>query len=426
MLRRTLMATAAIFALGVAQSAQAVNVNPLANAQAGGVQPNAAALGVAAVAPYVTDTAIGDLMTAVLVTNALSTPIALELLFIDGEEDGDWNAPSLPPCILTPRETTALRFTPSGTDTIVDYECSSTVFDPSQQAFPPLNGLNNQIQTVLDNSQKGFVVILARAVTGTGTPADPVNVPVAFTLAANSLVVDWTIVDYAAGEAYSAEAFHFQDVTVDTANNEVALIFAGVPAVSATNVIIPDCVDRNNAATCDVDVELILVPMDGRLNEPPAQTVNIDVWNDDEVNVDRKHDYECFDILRLAALDSRFLAASRCPTVAGFETAPNGCVGHIELTNLLTTGGVQHDVINGDGNGIRISSTIAWIVHRFRPTSALNPGVPEILNYAGAAGLGIANRAATARLFVTSVNPVTPFGGDPFASVINVRAVLNN
>jgi hypothetical protein len=425
MLRKMLLATVATLALGVATSAQAVNVNPLADL-GGGIRPNAAALGTAAVAPYVTDTAIGDLMTAVLVTNALSVPIALELVFIDGEEDGDWNAPSLPPCIMSPRETTALRFTPSGSDTVVDYECSNTVFDPSQTAFPPLNGLNTQNQTVLDNSQKGFVVILARAVTGNGTPGNPVSIATAFTLQPNALVVDWTVIDYAAGEAYSAEAFHFQDVTVSTANGEIALAFLQVPAVSATNLIIPDCTNRLNPATCDVDVELILVPMDGRLNEPPMQTVNLDVWNDDELNVDRKHDYKCFDILRLAELDSRFLASSRCPTVAGFDTAPNGCVGHLELTNLLTTGGDQHDVINGDGNFIRISATIAWIVHRFRPLSALNPAPTEILNYDGATVVGIQGRASTARLFVTSVNPIVPFGGDPLAAVINVRAVLNN
>jgi hypothetical protein len=180
-----------------------------------------------------------------------------------------------------------------------------------------------------------------------------------------------------------------------------------------------------------VDVELILVPMDGRLNEPPMQTVNIDLWNDDEVNVDRKHDYKCFDILRLAELDSRFLASSRCPTVAGFDTAPNGCVGHLELTNLLTTGGAQHDTIDGDGNGIRISATIAWVVHRFRPASAANPAPTEILNYDGATVNGIQGRAATARLFVTSVNSVTPFNaGIPPAGdsnpTINVRALLNN
>jgi hypothetical protein len=425
MVKSTFVALVAAAALGFATSAQAVNVNPLAQPLGGGISPNAAALGTGAVAPYVTDTAIGDLMTAVLVTNALSVPIALELLFIDGEEDGEWNAPSLPPCILSPRETTALRFTPSGVDSVVDYECSNTVFDPSQTAFPPLNGLNTQNQTVLDNSQKGFVVVLARMVTGNGTPVNPVNIPVTFALQPNALVVDWTVIDYAAGEAYSAEAFHFQNIGVGTANNEIKLVFPTVPAVSATNVIIPDCVDNDNPATCDVDVELILVPLDGRLNEPPAQTVNIDLWNDDEVNVDRKHDYECFDIVRLASVDSRFLASSRCPTVAGFDTAPNGCVGHIELTNLLTTGGVQHDVIDGDGNFIRISATIAWVVHRFRPLSALNPAPTEILNYDGATVVGIQGRASTARLFVTSVNPVTPFGGDP-PPTLNVRAVLNN
>jgi hypothetical protein len=78
--------------------------------------------------------------------------------------------------------------------------------------------------------------------------------------------------DYAAGEAYSAEAFHFQSVFPNHANGEIDFQFTQIPAVLATNVVVPDCVDRNDAATCDVDVELILVPLDGRLNEPsPAQ-----------------------------------------------------------------------------------------------------------------------------------------------------------
>jgi hypothetical protein len=45
--------------------------------------------------------------------------------------------------------------------------------------------------------------------------------------------------------------------------------------------------------------------------------------------------------------------------------------------------------------------------------------VARILEYAGAGGTGIAGRASTARLFVTSINPVVPFGGD-LGQAINV------
>ena len=103
-------------------------------------------------------------------------------------------------------------------------------------------------------------------------------------------MADWTVLDFAAGTAYSSEAIHFQAGAAGNAAPGAAdkafrfdgIEYSGFASVVASNFIAPDCLDPGDATSCDVDVEVLLFTLDGRPGDAPPQAARLDFYNDDE------------------------------------------------------------------------------------------------------------------------------------------------
>ena len=354
---------------------------------------NSTQVGSAFAAPYVTAPGAGGsaVVTAIVVTNASDMPTVLQLHIINGDENEDWNERSIN-CRLTGNETTLIVIEPDGvSDADLDMECSEATATP---------GSGNK-SIIEERSLPGARGIVFVAQSEGVTPASA-------TIRNDVLIADWTIFDFEAGEAYSAEALHFQRgtsncnmpadpcVESDKAFQFDTFEYTAFPSSVASNFIAPDCIDPADPSTCDVDVEVLLFTLDGRAGDPPPAEARLDFYNDDERLLDNVDiPFECLDILRLVDLDEDFNAVDLC------EVAPLGCVGHFVLTPQRVDVFTGHDNPTGFGDAFndneRLSVFHGWIIHRFAEGAT-------VLTFDGPAGTGMAGDASTARLLLSGAN----------------------
>jgi hypothetical protein len=284
--------------------------------------------------PIVTDYVVrADTLTYMTVTNASSEGLTLAINVIDGDKGNGhrWGASSFT-CYVTGRETTLFVFSPDGPGrSKVDFECSQ---EGANETFPP--AALSIPRTEYFNHATGIMFI---AVEQNGV-----------TVSKNVLFGDWVTVDFAAGAAYSAEAISFQGKDPFSQNGDRVYKFdnkeyAAFPALLASNFIAP--------TTTGIKLEVVLFTLDGTTGQPPVPvSLHYNFYNDDEVKRDGDYNFDCFTIVDLAVLDSRFLA-NRLGSPAGhFELEPRD----------VTNANAAHDNLFGDNNGVRNSPFHGWIV----------------------------------------------------------------
>ena len=345
---------------------------------------NATQVGSAFAAPYVTAPGAGGsaVITAIVITNASASSTVLQLHIINGDPGEDWDERSLN-CFLTANETTLLVIEPDGaSDADLDIECSESTATA---------GSGNK-SIVEERSLPGArgIVFVAQSQSVTLSSA---------TIRNDVLIADWTVLDFEAGQAYSAEALHFQRGTSncnmpadpcvgsDKAFQFDTFEYTAFPSAVASNFIAP-------TASGSVNVEIILFTLDGRADDPPPQEARLDFYNDDERLLDNVDiDFECFEIVDLVTLDADFLDTNLC------QVAPLGCVGHFTLSPQRVDVFTGHDNPTGFGDAFndneRLSVFHGWIVHRYSFVAAT----------ADIVGFGpIANNAATARILLAGAN----------------------
>ncbi len=250
---------------------------------------------------------LGD-VTVVSLTNALSEPVTVHWTALNEEWQGiDFDCP------LSPMETTYFVFEPDGVGGAkVTYECSDitqsnlnivrTQFIPSGSA--PLVG-------------GGFIVF--HTTLGAGVPAN--------LRSTNSLIADFTYINFLAGLAMSANGWHHQ---VQGTNQNNTLM---VPAVLATSFIAPDD---------DVAAQLVLYTLHGRIGWNSPVTVGGLVYDDDEQSLSNTLKYDCITVVNLE--DIFGLSVRR-------ENGPGGTpyfVGHLSLF-ALTDPAAYNPAIGGFG-----------------------------------------------------------------------------
>lgn len=332
--------------------------------------------------PILTDFDRLDTETYMTVTNASSEGLTLAINVIDGDSNKNggfhnWGASSFS-CYVTGRETTVFRFRPDGPGrSRVDFECSQQGAD---ETFPP--AALSIPRTEFFNHATGIMFI---AIEQNGV-----------TVSKNVLFGDWVTVDYLAGAAYSAEAIAFQGKDPFSQNGDRVYKFdnkeyAAFPALLASNFVAP--------TDPGIKLELVLFTLDGTTGQAPVPvSLHYNFYNDDEVKRDGDYFFDCFTIVDLAWIDSRFL-----------RDRLQSPVGHLELEPRdVTNGNAAHDNLFGDNNGVRNSPFHGWIVQ----TVGVGGGVAP-------AALANGATAQWARTLAQSVTSHTPAGSDVVALKAN-------
>jgi hypothetical protein len=294
-----------------------------------------AEVGAALALPVVTDTpGTGDVTwTSILITNTSANGIRLGFQVISGDPDDDWSADSFD-CPLSPNETTHFLIEPAGDDARIHFECSipgATYDDP---------GSLNVVRSELVDAMNGIFFAFVQDHLGQVKSNDV-------------LIGTATIVDFDRNTAFSVDAVPFQggDILAQDGNREFkfnGLEYAQFPSMVLTQFHAPD--DQ-------VEAFLILFGLDGTTGSGgPDISVKVDFWNDDELPRDTDFDFDCFTIVSLPTIDSRFLRANL-----------GSSVGHLKLTPRASTqtfGSFAHDVVFGNDDGVRRIGVHGWIFQR--------------------------------------------------------------
>ncbi len=369
-----------------------------ARAQSNSMTLNPAQTGSVVAAPYFTDPS--GVFTSILVTNASSSDTILHVHVINGDAGEDWGEQDFN-CGMTPTETTLILVTPDGPGNAkVEIECSD------QGRLTPGGDLVNlqpgQLVDLYVPGARGLIVLTQLdVVTETATQY------------VDRFIADWQVVDFAAGVSYASEAATFQTA------NAGACFGPGAPADCLADGAIEFGVEVSSFPTIlgtdffaptpsgSVDVELVLITLDGREGVPPRQKVDGFYYDDDEVRRSfNALEFECMDVVRLRDIDPNLTSDRLCS-----GDAPLGCVGHIVLSpDTVSVLFSLHDVPplsdgfgggTGMGDQVRLSAVLGWVVHRFSPGAELLPGVGPI-----------GNPGANARLFQQSSNVLAGLAGD--------------
>jgi len=305
--------------------------------------------------------------TWAVVTNAASSARLLHLLIIDGD---DWRAIDFT-CYVTASESTLIRFVPSSNFTQVFLECTN-----------PVTG---------EEQQESFTIVTREGILFVSVE-DPAT---GLTLNETSLFGDATVLDFDQGVAYSVDAFAFPGVDPSAPGvGDRRFRFDGVeytrpPATLSTEFMAPD--------GPEVTAELILFTLDGTVGASagPRGSVDITFYDDDERAFSTSHLFDCFDVISLTDIDSRFDRAS-----LGSES------GHLWMdVQIVERDDPAHDFEFDGGPGfdqptpLRRTPVLGWIVQ-----TASGQALPG--------GAELEGVAAWARKLNSSVAPLTPSTGD--------------
>jgi hypothetical protein len=301
--------------------------------------------------------------------------VRLHVTVISGDSLDAWSAQSFD-CEVTRNETTLFVFSSDGTfpaSSRLSYECLDE------------NGDSKLFQDVPIQAQRGIFFV---------TLEDPVS---GQTINSNQIFGDALVLDFGRGTAYSFDAISFQGRSLvagvaDRSYRFDNIEYAAFPSKLAANFLAP-----TETPIAGVTAELILFTLDGTVNSqfPPVAQVSVHFYNDDEMAHSAGHFFQCFDIVRLEAIDPRFLFP-----------ALGSQAGHLVLTpQTVTYGNLAHDASFDPGPanvvGVRKPPVHGWLVQTI-------VGGFDV----GGAGLSMANDAAWARPLGQSQTPAVPAPGD--------------
>jgi hypothetical protein len=179
------------------------------------------------------------------------------------------------------------------------------------------------------------------------------------------------LVDFVRGQSFSMQAIAFQAGSGQNDGDKVYRFdgeeYARFPGVVATNFLAP---------TAAVNAELILFTLDATAGASPPPRVRLGglAFNDDEEFFDFAHQFDCFDVVALDAIDPNFAfsaSGSGLGSIAGhlsFSSQPGSSANDV------------HDVAFGDGNSVRRRPVHGWIVQdvagTLLPAGQPVPGAP--------------------------------------------------
>jgi len=315
-------------ALGLASSASAQNAN---------LDEVAAALTL----PVLTDYEY-DIVTYNVVTNVSSQAKVLHINLIDGY---DWKAANFS-CYVTASETTLFKFIPQPDYKLeVKFECTN-----------PLTGDEERFWDTIDMESGVMFVALEDPQTGQ-------------TINENAIFGDSVVINFDDGSAFSVGAVTHQGEdpgAIGVGDRDYrfdGVEYANFPGVLATNFLAPTTGDGANKAKrrsrIGVDAYLILFTLDGTVGDGaygPQAKLSITFYNDDERPFSTSHVFDCFDIVALEYIDSRFYASDL-----------GSKAGHMFMTpEIIQQANATHDFLfdgpatNGF-DGMRRTPVHGWI-----------------------------------------------------------------
>jgi hypothetical protein len=259
-------------------------------------------------------------------------------------------------------------------------QCRSTSFACDLAAggvatfvFDPLAGAGSELVVECADLDSGGSVSLSRNVSADNGilfvgAADP---DTGEALSEDVIFGTAMIVDFVRGQSFSMQAIAFQAGSGQNDGDKVYRFdgqeYARFPGVVATNFMAP---------TATVNAELILFTLDAAAGSTPAPRVRIGglAFNDDEEFFDFGHQFDCFDIVALDAIDPNF----------AFSASGSGLgsiVGHVSFSSQPAASPNDiHDAAFGDANSVRRRPVHGWIVQDVAgtlvPAGQPVPGTP--------------------------------------------------
>jgi hypothetical protein len=276
--------------------------------------------------PIVTGQGDEVAQTLITVTNA-GAAARLHVNVISGDPEDSWRAQDFS-CPVTATETVLFTFTGVGAGSVLSYECSGV-----QVANAPLAARNGIFVVTIEDEN---------AAQGTGTLND------------NQIFGDAIILDFSNAAAYSVGAVAFQGVapgpgTLDRDYRFDNVEYTAWPSAVATNFIAP--------SANGTSASLILFTLDGTagVGSTPNAAASIKFYNDDEVQQSTSYFFDCFSIVDLLAIDTRFV-----------DVALGSQAGWLVLTpEEVQPADANHDArFNGPGDSRRVRPIHGWIVQR--------------------------------------------------------------
>jgi len=309
--------------------------------------------------------------TVMTITNALSTPVVLKFVAIDGDPDGTWGTQSFE-CYVTGRETTQIVVREDRGMATAWLECNN----PNNVA--PVEAVEERKELLIG---KRGILFVSLEDPGTGEK-----------LVENAIFGDWAMLNFGGLEkdlvaydyrlaadsdwAFGAEAIGFQACN-GTNNGPDLFAFDGqeyskFPSVVAANFVAPDEFDADASRPLFVprtEAALILFTLDGLQGVAPPVSVEGFFFDDDEVERDYDYKFECMDIVRLSTIDPRFEDEILCDGEGADSRDPtNDCAGHLDMRATLSDVGrlspVHGWIVQADGDEQRV---------RIEPTSQGEP-----------------------------------------------------
>ncbi|MCP5043220.1 MAG: hypothetical protein GY944_19510, partial [bacterium] len=259
----------------------------------------------AALATLIVTDARSQTYTSTIVTNTSATDeIVLAAEVISGDPNDNWTGQSFR-CPMSPGETTQFVFSPYGDGSTLTYECSKL----GANEFSPPGDLSLE-KTMDVNAAKGIMFL---SIEGASFP-NP-------TLSKNVLEGKSVVLNYKDGKAYEVGAVPFQAVNPGAQDYDTAYEFDGREYAR-----FPESLTASFHAPVAglIKATLILFTLDGRLSShhtPNAEAV-VYFFNDDEEFHNTSLYFDCFAMLPLEEIDSRFLKDNLGSQVGHLQIIP--------------------------------------------------------------------------------------------------------
>jgi hypothetical protein len=327
------------------------------------------------------EASLGGDWTSIIITNTGSKGVRLGFQVLSGDLEDSWTANSFD-CPLSGNETTHFLIAPNehgDNSSTIYFECSI----PGATGDDP-DSLNVERVEVV-NAAKGILFAYVKDAFG-----DVVSNDV--------LIGTATVIDFDDDTAWSVDAVPFQggDVLAQDGNREFR--FDGLEFLQFPSMVLT----QFHAPSYDVEAELILFTLDGTTGAAPDVELKVDFWNDDELKRDADYAFDCFDIVKLEDIDPRFKRESL-----------GSSVGHLKLTPKVASQEDEarvHDILFGDGNGVRRVPVHGWIVQEIEDGGSIRTSPDD---YHGKVKTPeLEGEAAYARNLYQNKFSLVPFGKD--------------
>jgi hypothetical protein len=213
------------------------------------------------------------------------------------------------------------------------------------------------------------------------------------TLSKNILEGKSTVIDFADGTAYEVGAVPFQSPAPEVQDFDTNYEFDGAELAQ-----FPESLTASFHAPDDgLEATLILFTLDGRLSShdvPNAEAV-VYFFNDDEEFFNTSLYFDCFAMIDLEDVDSRFLRQN-----LGSQ------VGHLEIIpQSVDPDDANHDGMFGNNDDKRVIPILGWIVQKLNTDSVILDAQADECGT-------MTENAAWGSLLSTSMTPLPNNSGD--------------